>query len=680
MRYGACTEADIAYLESRTVSKRPGHPNFKDPRFRNISVITGLNSQKDKINLLGCHKFAEETGQELVHFYSDDVLCAGSDDRRPKSTKKRKAVKVTHQIPKGVQEQLWEAWPCSTSEHVPGKLSLCIGLPVMLRNNDATELCITKGQEAIVVGWNEALGHQDQRILDTLFVELVKPPKEVRIPGLPPNVVALTRATKKIWCALKDDRVIQISREQVLILPNFAMTDYASQGKSRDFNVVDLNNCRTHFAYYTALSRSTSSDGTVILQGIATGKITRGISGFLRQEFRELELLNEISRLRYHNRLPGSVKGINRRELLRAYQEYKGGNYQPDDLHHAVRWKSNEDPPLMPLNLPVGKWELVGSDKPKPKDSKKSQNKEESNEKRKRSDKSADEPKGKKQNTTRLSVPGLKWDQSDFSCAYDALFSPLYTIWEEHGPRWSELFGETGYYLHELAKGFKSFRSGTGKLETARDHVRQQLHTEAPILFPVGQVLTSIDDLALRMFGEQDWGNTVTKCTRCGAEGEPTAAFPGAMTITYSRRLQSKFGAEYSISHWLNDRKMRRTNRTCRCRNGLVSVTKLDAAPPCFYLSLADTNILINSSLSLTVGQDRVRYALRGVVYGADEHFTSRILKANGDLWYHDGIETGSETEYQGSIHTHDPIFLNTSTRGESVKRAVGVIYARIEL
>ncbi|KAJ7922058.1 hypothetical protein B0H13DRAFT_1604003, partial [Mycena leptocephala] len=267
MRYGACTADNLAYLESRT-------------KLRNVSIITGLNAQKDKINALGSRKFAEESGQVLTDFFCNDVLCAGSDERRQKQVRKKKAVKATVNIPINIQTQL------STSEHIPGKLGLCLGLPIMIRNNDATELCITKGQEAIVVGWQEGIGNVGQTILDTLFVRLVKPPKEINIPGLTKNVVALTRGSKKIWCALKDDRVIQVSREQILVLPNFAMTDYSSHGKSRDFNVVDLNNCKNHFSYYTALSRSTSSDGTVILQGMTASKITRGIPGWLRQEFR----------------------------------------------------------------------------------------------------------------------------------------------------------------------------------------------------------------------------------------------------------------------------------------------------------------------------------------------------------------------------------------------------------
>ncbi|KAJ7128335.1 hypothetical protein C8R44DRAFT_560038, partial [Mycena epipterygia] len=320
MRYGACTKEDLEYLDSRTISRRPGHPNYSDVRLRNVSIITGLNSQKDKINQLGCVKFAEETNQELVHFYSDDVLCDGSDERKPKGIRRKKSVKKTKGIAKLDQQQLWDAWPSSTDLHIPGKLSLCLGMPVMIRSNDATELCVTKGQEGLVVGWQEATGNSGQKILDTLFVELIKPPQDVKVEGLPKNVVALTRGTKKIYCAMKNDSMMHISRDQVVILPNFAMTDYASQGKSRDFNVVDLNNCRTHYSYYTALSRSTSSDGTVLLQGVSPAKITNGISGYLRQEFRELELLNEITALRFLNKLHDSVRGINRREILRSYQ------------------------------------------------------------------------------------------------------------------------------------------------------------------------------------------------------------------------------------------------------------------------------------------------------------------------------------------------------------------------
>jgi hypothetical protein len=40
--------------------------------FQNVSIITAWNSQKDRINELGSARFAKETNQHLVDFYSID--------------------------------------------------------------------------------------------------------------------------------------------------------------------------------------------------------------------------------------------------------------------------------------------------------------------------------------------------------------------------------------------------------------------------------------------------------------------------------------------------------------------------------------------------------------------------------------------------------------------------------
>jgi hypothetical protein len=131
----------------------------------------------------------------------------------------------------------------SDTEHIAGKLSLCIGMPVMIRNNDATELCMTKGQEGHVVGWHSSKGQYDTDILDVLFVKLDRPAKTIKLEGLPENVVPLTRATKAVKCTTPSGMEISITRSQVLALPNFSMTDYASQGKTRPINPVDLTHC-----------------------------------------------------------------------------------------------------------------------------------------------------------------------------------------------------------------------------------------------------------------------------------------------------------------------------------------------------------------------------------------------------------------------------------------------------
>ncbi|KIL54017.1 hypothetical protein M378DRAFT_93257, partial [Amanita muscaria Koide BX008] len=225
----------------------------------------------------------------------------------------------------------------------------------------ATELCITNGQEATVVGWQSCLGNSNQLMLDTLFVQLTNPPSEVQIAGLPKNVVPLNCTSNSITCTLPDDSKIQISRSQVEALPNFAMTDFASQGKTRPHNPFDLNNCRSHQAYYTALSRSATAAGTVILQGFDAKKITGKASGALRQEFRDLELLDEITKLHYKSKLHKSVVGNRRNALIHAYRLHKGMNYVPSVVHQSIKW-NKLNPMLEPIDDDI-EWKVVEKNK-----------------------------------------------------------------------------------------------------------------------------------------------------------------------------------------------------------------------------------------------------------------------------------------------------------------------------
>ena len=135
----------------------------------------------------------------------------------------------------------------------------------MLHHNEATKCCITKGAEGTVAGWQASIGPHNMPMLDTLFVKLSNPPKTVQIEGLPDNVVPITRQSTKITRKLWNDDVVTINRNQVLVLPNFSMTDYASQGCTRPNNVVELNDYRNHQSYYTCLSCSETADGTIIL-------------------------------------------------------------------------------------------------------------------------------------------------------------------------------------------------------------------------------------------------------------------------------------------------------------------------------------------------------------------------------------------------------------------------------
>ena len=255
LRYKSCTSADIAFLRTLVTSNIPGRPCITDDRFRDISIITAWNAHKDAINTLGSKRFATEKGVKLTDFFSDDKMEKTGAQLYEK--RKERKIATNHRIsfiPDDLQQVVWNAPHSTVSDFIPGKLSLCLDMPVMIRANAATELCITKGQEGTVYAWQSGIGSRGQQVLDTLFVQLTNPPQNVKLDGLPENVVPIVPVSNSVECYLPDDSSILISRTQVEVIPNFAMTDFASQGKTRPHNVVDLNNLSCYQAYYVALS------------------------------------------------------------------------------------------------------------------------------------------------------------------------------------------------------------------------------------------------------------------------------------------------------------------------------------------------------------------------------------------------------------------------------------------
>ena len=200
MRYKSCTPEDISFLRTRISANVPGRASICDPEFRNVSIITGTNRHKDEINRLGALRFSQETGQTLTDFFSDD-----SPRGNPSDAEKSTGIKQLNKITEDIQHACWSQPPSCTDKHIAGKLSLCIGLPVMIRYNYATELCMTRGQEGFVHGWQSKLGSRGQVVLDTVFIKLKDPPSIVKLDGLPENVVPVHPTTTNIQIFLPND-------------------------------------------------------------------------------------------------------------------------------------------------------------------------------------------------------------------------------------------------------------------------------------------------------------------------------------------------------------------------------------------------------------------------------------------------------------------------------------------
>ncbi|KAF9038753.1 hypothetical protein BJ165DRAFT_1352342 [Panaeolus papilionaceus] len=677
MRYGACTRENVDFLFSR-VAQRNSSTSLAQNKFRHVSVITSLNSYRDKYNELGVKRFAADTGQELQVFHSIDMLkCKNTDNHK----KNRKKINNKVCISSVLQNLIWDLEP-HTSEHVPGKLMLCKGLPVMLKHNDATELCITKGQEARVVGWKAKAGKNNTECLETVFVELINPPKTVRIPNLPDNVVPINSSKHTIKCTLPDDSVLTIEREQVFILPNFAMTDYASQGKTREVNVVDLSNSKNHQSMYTALSRSSSAENTVIIGTFNIRKITQGISGFLRQEFRELNMLDEVTKLQFEGTLSDQVNGQLRYPILKSYLASTKQMIESNQSWHPMIQYDNTKKIKLNTQLEflhsVSLHQTYGNVILTKKKHTKTSHKVKTKQTLSKSCSNTDNQLNKldtqyvdsisslisNTNTPYVSskphinvkhIQGLAWDSHNFSCAYDALFIIIYHIWNGNKDFWSVALSQCSRFMNVLQECFNTVLYDSNlTLVYARDTVRDILNSYDSVKFPFGPVYASIDYLIFTMMASANrspLAETFLICDQCGfmIQDDVTKLWNITEIINSDNNL---------VDLTLNISDVLCTNKSygdCMCP--MCEQTTFMSRQ---LLSLADTNIdlLIISTPTNNIIPDReliiqssnaanITHTLKlsGIIYFNSHHFSCRIITSHNNVfnsWYHDGITTGN--------------------------------------
>ena len=103
-------------------------------------------------------------------------------------------------------------------------------------------------------------------------------------------------------------------------------------------------------------------EGTIIVQGFNDKYLTGGITGDLRQEFRELELMDEITKLRYNGKSSPKVTGITRGELVHSFRQWKGVGYVPKAMHKDLKWTDANPFPIEEADETLA-WEIIPDNK-----------------------------------------------------------------------------------------------------------------------------------------------------------------------------------------------------------------------------------------------------------------------------------------------------------------------------
>lgn len=658
LRWHACTPDDIALLRTRIAGPSTGLSVDEDA-YRNVSVITARNRDKDQINASNSARFAAETGQDLVDFYSWDDL-KSSEAKRRDPRKRNRVYAFCNKLSKQLQVKLWSQ-PPSTSEQIPGKLSLCMGLPVMIRYNEATDLCMTRGQEARVVGWTaqKLPKWQGRRLLDTLYVELKNPPRNVKLPHLPKNVVPLTGNTETVEALLPSDEYVTIARKQVPVLPNFAMTDYSAQGKTREWNVVDISNCRSFHGAYTCLSRGTTLSQTLILRDFPDSLLCGSLDGALRQEYRELEYLTVITNLIYEGILPSGILKTTRWDTIAAYRSWKA---TVGAAENAAPTFPVQDDMAPPTNLAQVNHETLRSA-----------------EKRKATVGIPVAPPAKRKRGEALGVlanaawaspVGPMWDSDDWSCAYDSVTFVLHSLWVSDRVKWSRILRTFSDTLQSMVSGFERMRGVDPEREITevRDLWRDSLRSDLDRSYPVGKVGTDIMAVVNDVFGYQFQGNRVEMvCQVCGSGAESSAQFPATLGSFVSVRSAD------SIQGFVSE--CTRLQAPCYSCDGVMVVSHN-------YTQMMCMEIVGEGTLRL---DDRIDvhgwglYRLAGLIYFGSDHFVARSVTSDNKVYYHDGIEGGYST-YEGVLgDTVTECELRTC-RGKSASLAIYALADRVRV
>ncbi|KAK6992153.1 hypothetical protein R3P38DRAFT_2803325 [Favolaschia claudopus] len=358
----------------------------------------------------------------------------------------------------------------------------------------------------------------------------------------------------------------------------------------------------------------------------------------------------------YDGELVGELRGVNRREVIAAYRAYQ---IKVHGESVAANWPVN-DP-----GIGIGSWKLVGEDAKR------------LNNKRKASD---DDVPSQKSNKPRTGgPPGLRWDPTDYSCAYDSLLTILRAIWRVDSAKWGHRFGSVSRHVKTLANGFERALEGVRSLEDVRDEVRRAFWILDSVKFPKGHAYTSLGDVSDALFGDANWGVHVHKCFRCGIVDHEIAGFRALKYIAVDE-ARTTAGSLFSISEWFNRYNLRVSGNNCaNCGHALMRIKKATKVPPLLVFVLSSPEVIINRELSVLVEDVAAKYYLSGVVYSGKKHFTSRVIKRNGDMWYNDGIETGRESVFEGVMQSEDIQFINYCLTDETTRGAAAIVYALAE-
>ncbi|KAG6376683.1 hypothetical protein JVT61DRAFT_1693 [Boletus reticuloceps] len=207
-----------------------------------------------------------------------------------------------------------------------------------------------------------------------------------------------------------------------------------------------------------------------IQRGFDASNVTGGISGWLCKEFRELELLDDITTIQYLNLLPHQIVKWTKKDPL-----------DNDGFH--LEWKLVDrskrslDATEITHNHSVAQGTIsldpcLNSKKSSP-------------------------------SVQSLESIALLWDVIDWSCAYDLLLIFCFGIWLETPSHWNKAFKKQSIYMVEIVKGYQNIQIQHTAFVEVEKNLHTMLYQSNPNQFPMGQQFGSVNEITWYLIADE---------------------------------------------------------------------------------------------------------------------------------------------------------------------------------
>ena len=266
-------------------------------------------------------------------------------------------------------------------------------------------------------------------------------------------------------------------------------------------------------------------------------------------------------------------------------------------------------------------------------------------------------------------MKGLIWDAENYSCAYDALYTILFNIWEFNPSKWNTVFGCFGPFAANLVNGFKDIQSGRTSFELVRNNIRHQIHCENSEHFPYGQNGTDIGDLIRTMFPNPEHSvRHQATCIQCNRTNTLFRT-PDLASVIYVKNSKGMTAINKLFQI------MQQHIKPCSTCDSPMNITqKYNGTPNILIFMPSGHKVSISKNIRvLAMNGLNTFLPVRGIIYLKDFHFTTLLITPGKEVWYHDGRTTGEEAELKGNLED----FSEKKLYQYRNKRAVAIIYAK---